>query len=166
MFYVYIHYRATDGSPFYVGKGKGNRFLVKKRTIYWNNIANKNGYFVEKIEENLTEEEALRIETYWIWQLRSWGFKLANQIFEDTKRFFSSETLKRMSDSHKGQVSWNTGKKKIQPLKCKRAAEERICLTCENKFLARKDKPTKFCTVSCSNNYNRNPYWGKNKKAA
>ena len=41
-YYVYIHYTAS-GKPFYVGKGKGNRYKTKSgRNQHWHNIVNKN----------------------------------------------------------------------------------------------------------------------------
>jgi len=43
-FYVYVHRKATDGSVFYVGKGKGNRIYSRtSRSQYWKNIVAKHG---------------------------------------------------------------------------------------------------------------------------
>lgn len=66
-FYIYLHIKLTDGSPFYVGKGSGKRLYDKaRRSILWNNIVNKYGYDVILLEEELTEEDALKLEVYWI----------------------------------------------------------------------------------------------------
>lgn len=63
IYYVYMHKRATDGSVFYIGKGKGNRaFQERNRSAYWKNVAEKNGYTVELIESGLSEEEAFDLE--------------------------------------------------------------------------------------------------------
>jgi len=44
-FYVYVHRKATDGSVFYVDKGKGNRAFDKTgRNAYWHRIVNKHGF--------------------------------------------------------------------------------------------------------------------------
>lgn len=43
-FYVYVHRKATDGSIFYVGKGKGRRIYDKKRNQHWKHIVNKHGF--------------------------------------------------------------------------------------------------------------------------
>jgi len=44
-FYVYAHFRATDGSCFYIGKGNGRRaFATQGRSKYWKNIVAKHGY--------------------------------------------------------------------------------------------------------------------------
>lgn len=55
--YVYLYLRESDGSPYYVGKGKGNRYKERHRV----NIPPKeeNIVFVEK---DLTNEEACDLE--------------------------------------------------------------------------------------------------------
>lgn len=66
-FYIYLHIKSTNGEPFYVGKGMGNRKIEKRgRTKYWHNVVNKYGYEVILLEDNLTNEEAYKKETYWI----------------------------------------------------------------------------------------------------
>lgn len=65
-FYVYLHIKETNGSPFYVGKGFGKRAFSKNRSSYWRNTVNKYGYDIIFLEENITNEEALRLEQYWI----------------------------------------------------------------------------------------------------
>ncbi len=77
IFYVYILFRPWDGSPFYVGKGKGDRWLHHRKLKP--RFANK--YFLAiikkarklgleipylKIRDNLTEEEAFEIEAAFI----------------------------------------------------------------------------------------------------
>ena len=66
-YYVYLHIKATDNSPFYIGKGNGRRcFSRQSRSDYWHNIVNKHGYHVVIIEDNLTNEAAAELEMYWI----------------------------------------------------------------------------------------------------
>jgi hypothetical protein len=63
-FYVYLHFRKTDGSVFYVGRGCRNRANSSyRRSKYWRNIVNKNGLGVIKLVENITSEEANRLES-------------------------------------------------------------------------------------------------------
>lgn len=110
IFYVYLHKRPTDGSPFYVGKGKGNRAWVSKsRNQHWRNVVNKHGSFVvEIIKENLTEQEAFDFEAETI---KSIGIEnLTNQTLggisttgmvhsEETRRLQSEIALKKLEDN-------------------------------------------------------------------
>lgn len=62
-FYVYLHLRASDGTPFYVGKGRGKRaWSVKSRNSYWHNVVSKHGLEVHIAANGLTEKEAFAIE--------------------------------------------------------------------------------------------------------
>ena len=47
-YYLYVHRKATDGSIFYVGKGKGDRWRSTNRTNkHWQNTATKYGAIVD-----------------------------------------------------------------------------------------------------------------------
>lgn len=62
---VYVHRRATDNAPYYVGIS-GNRFRpydLESRTQLHKNITNKYGACVEIVAEGLTMMEAISIET-------------------------------------------------------------------------------------------------------
>lgn len=63
-FYVYLHRRKSDSTVFYIGKGTGKR---KNKTIdrssKWKDIANMHGFYSEILYGNLTNSEALEIET-------------------------------------------------------------------------------------------------------
>ena len=63
-FYVYLHKRISNGNPFYVGKGSGIRMLSgKSRSKAWYAIVEEeSGILYEKVAENLTEQEALKLE--------------------------------------------------------------------------------------------------------
>lgn len=76
-YYIYLHIRLDNGNPFYVGKGKDKRCLVKRqRSFHWKNMANKYGYDILILEKNLSEQEAFEKEIYWIKRL---GRKELNQ---------------------------------------------------------------------------------------
>jgi len=61
-FYVYVHHRASDGKPFYVGKGRGNRSnQTANRTEKWLGIA-IDGYTVSIHKTGLSEQDAFAIE--------------------------------------------------------------------------------------------------------
>ena len=60
MYYTYAYLR-EDGSPYYVGKGKGKRVYSKIRNV---SIPPENRIII--LKNNLTEEEAFRHEKYMI----------------------------------------------------------------------------------------------------
>lgn len=62
-FYVYVHRKNTDGSVFYVGKGKDCRAWAKHgRNVYWKRIVAKHGFTVHIIVNKINEICALSIE--------------------------------------------------------------------------------------------------------
>lgn len=68
-YYVYLHIKATTGEPFYVGQGKNKRAYEKnkyRRSQYWINVSNKYGVDIIFLEKDLTFEESLEKEIYWI----------------------------------------------------------------------------------------------------
>lgn len=70
IFYVYCHRRCDDNSIFYVGKGKGDRASSRySRNRYWHHIANKCGYTIDYVDQNLTEEEAFELESLMIQEI-------------------------------------------------------------------------------------------------
>lgn len=61
--YVYLHRKATDGTVFYVGKGKDRRaWGASGRSPHWHNIKRKHGYSVEILKTGLGEYCALTLE--------------------------------------------------------------------------------------------------------
>lgn len=78
-FYVYVHKRLSDHTPFYVGKGKANRaWRHSCRSTYWKSTVRKHGYIVEIIAKELEEKEAFSLESKQISDLREAGYKLCN----------------------------------------------------------------------------------------
>lgn len=63
IFYVYTYTRLDNNTIFYVGKGKNNRYCrMDNRNNHFTNIVNSVDYKVEKIFENLSEDEAFDLE--------------------------------------------------------------------------------------------------------
>ena len=62
-FYVYVHRRATDGSVFYVGKGRKYRAFAKNsRSVFWKNTVAKYGYTIEIVKDGMEEHSSLEME--------------------------------------------------------------------------------------------------------
>jgi hypothetical protein len=60
---VYVHLRADDHLPFYIGVGTRRRaFDFCSRNKFWKNVKNKHGVVVQIIAENLTRAEAFELE--------------------------------------------------------------------------------------------------------
>jgi len=61
--YVYLHKKKTDGAVFYVGKGFGKRAWKKStRSDWWKRIEAKYGRDVEIYKDDLSENDAFRLE--------------------------------------------------------------------------------------------------------
>lgn len=103
--YVYLHRRASDGHPFYVGKGKDRRaWSTHSRNRHWKFIVARHGFTAEIVARNLPEHCALSYERALIAAHRQCG--LAN--FTDggggiTGWKHSPETKARISAAFKGR---------------------------------------------------------------
>ena len=117
-YYVYKHTRLKDGSTFYIGKGKGDRFSSEKgRNVYWNRIViNDKGFKTEILKEGLSNEEACELEIKLISDI---GLSNLANMAEggeggDTRKGFTKEEydlwLERKSEAQKGKVSYWKGK--------------------------------------------------------
>lgn len=119
MFYVYLHCR-PDGTPFYVGKGRGRRAynMEYRRNPHHLNVIAK--YGAENIIVELfpvaSEAEAFALECQKIAELRAAGVKLTNQTTGGegaAGRPMSAKTLAalqarkgcKLSDEHRAKVS-------------------------------------------------------------
>jgi predicted GIY-YIG superfamily endonuclease len=97
-YYVYIH-KTKDGTPFYVGKGKGKRAWSTNRNANWKEFVQRIGeYDIELSHTNLSEEKALDIEK-----------KLISEIGLDKLTNISAEGY----ITHK-QFNYNTPKNKAE----------------------------------------------------
>ena len=104
-FYVYIHRRASDNLPFYVGKGKKERaWWPHGRSQFWNNVKNKHGLVVEIVFDELSEEDAFQCEKDTILEFRYFGYPLVNLTDGGDGPCGwkpSEETRRRMSEAQK-----------------------------------------------------------------
>lgn len=137
MYYIYAYLR-DDGTPYYIGKGKGKRAFFKEHSV---NIP-KDKTRIVIMESNLTELGALALERFYIrWygrkdigtgilrNLTDGGEGASGRICsEEVKQKIgaanknnksrygirhSEETRKKISDAHKGKKLTEEQKKKI-----------------------------------------------------
>lgn len=67
MFYTYMHCRASDGSPFYVGKGQRNRaYDNTHRPANWKAEVAKHGLVIKIVDTGLDEDTAFELEGFLI----------------------------------------------------------------------------------------------------
>lgn len=79
-FYTYTHNRASNGTIFYVGKGRGDRANCHhNRNKHWHNIVGKHGFTVQFIAYWDNESDALQNEKDVIKELRDAGCCLCNK---------------------------------------------------------------------------------------
>lgn len=96
-YYVYLYRRKDNNDVFYVGKGCGNRCKnINQHNQYCQNISNKYGFIIEKIKENISEEEALQLEkdtiSYYVNDL-GYSIALDNKRNRDSEHFLCNHTL-------------------------------------------------------------------------
>jgi len=117
-YYVYLHIRKDNGTPFYVGKGRGNRLIEKKsRSEFWNNVVNKYGYDIILLENDISEEKSFEMESYWIKRIGRRDLELGPLVNlsdggeGNSGHKWTEEQKKQVSIDRKGRKPWNTGKK-------------------------------------------------------
>lgn len=78
-YYVYKHYRKTDNSLAYIGKGHSRRGFDKSpRSDWWTSIARKHGLRVEIVRDGMTEAAAHALEVFLIAIARCAGERICN----------------------------------------------------------------------------------------
>ena len=83
-YYVYGHF-TDDGSLYYVGKGKGDRYLDAKRNAAHTRISQRRGFNPKILFDKLYENEALVLEETLIWYAEEYGSILTNQHLGNTE---------------------------------------------------------------------------------
>jgi hypothetical protein len=122
--YVYTHTRLDTNEIFYVGIGTQDNYKrasrSHNRTNYWNNIVKKCGWKVDIVFDNLTWEEACKIEVELI---KKYGrvdlgtgtlVNLTNGGEGTLKRVTTKETRLKMSKARKGRKYTDEHKEKTR----------------------------------------------------
>ena len=121
-YYTYAYLR-EDGTPYYIGKGKGNRVNKKgKGEVY----PPKNKDKIIKLKQNLTEKEAFKHEIYMIDVFGR--IDLGTGILRNktdggdgpSGQIMSDEAKKKLSIAHTGKKLTESHKRKIAEANIKR----------------------------------------------
>jgi len=128
-YYVYELIDPRDNKIFYVGKGHGKRMYIHYKLALKSRKSNLNQKLYEKLKELIkenykpiykkifetyNEKEAYRIEKS---KIKKIGLRNLCNITCGLYRLNykpSQETKRKLSESHKGQIPWNKGKKGAQ----------------------------------------------------
>jgi len=118
MYYVYCHRNPTTKDIFYIGKGSNNRaYVMKSRGKYWFNYVKKHGIpIVEILYENLTEEDAFKLESELIEKIGRSDLNkgplvnTTNGGEGSSGLIHSEKTRQKLSDSRKNKPGNNKGK--------------------------------------------------------
>ena len=106
---VYKHIRLDNNKPFYIGIGgnKKRATIKQHKSDLWNIIANKSGYRIEYVYDDISNEDAKQVEWYLIKYYGKIIDNIGGTLANITDGGESCLGLKRgnMSDEHKRKVS-------------------------------------------------------------
>lgn len=132
IWYVYRHIRLDKNIPFYIGigckvsYGRAYESNPSKRTAFWCRVANKAGYKVEIMFDNLYKEEAVIKEKEFISLYGRLDLNLGSLVnmTDGGDGIFnivvSDERRKKISENMKGSKNHQYGKKQSEETKLKR----------------------------------------------
>ena len=115
---LYIHRRKDNNEVFYVGIGNEKRPYRKQgRNQFWHNIVDKYGYYVDILAEDLSIDDALELEELLISEYGRRDLGDGNLVNltngGDGCLNVSEITKNKISESNKGKLAWNKGKKGV-----------------------------------------------------
>ena len=122
-YYTYAYLR-EDRTPYYIGKGKGNRIYKRGSRVF---APPKDKSRIIYLKQNLTEEEAFKHEIYMIAVLGriDLGTGILHNMTDGGEGISnpSEETRKKISDAQKGKTHTEESRKKMSESK-KNISEE------------------------------------------
>ena len=114
-FYVYLHIRLDNMTPFYVGKGHGNRAynLSRGKGTHHDNICKACGCKVVIIKDNLTENQAFKLENKMIeYYVHTLSYGINIEGYDDYDHELPHLTNMTFGgEGPSGIIPWNKGKK-------------------------------------------------------
>lgn len=111
-YYVYEWIRLDTNEPFYIGKGKDDRWRILNRgnNKHFNSIVKSIPVVVNILHDNLDEQMAYDLECWYIWQYRDIiGYNLCNIDDGGFGGNLSNETKLKISESAKLRVGESNG---------------------------------------------------------
>ena len=112
-YYTYAYLR-EDRTPYYIGKGKGNRIYKRGSRVF---APPKDKSRIIYLKQNLTEEEAFKHEIYMIAVLGriDLGTGILHNMTDGGEGISnpSEETRRKMSETHKGKIVSEESRKRI-----------------------------------------------------
>lgn len=103
MYYTYLHRRASDNQPFYIGKGKRKDRMTSKsgRSERWLRVVAKHGLRVEVVAPWETEAQAFEHEKFLIACFKDMGFDIVNHTEggDGASGFKQTEATKMLRNS-------------------------------------------------------------------
>jgi len=119
-FYVYTHRRVSDGVVFYIGKGSGPRALrfSGRGSKYDECLSDSGGVQVDKLAENLSEEDALELEHYYI-NNPPLDWKLVNKLSNSRTKIIDLEDIRSKLQYDPASPSFLTWKINVPFSKCR-----------------------------------------------
>ena len=142
MYYTYAYLR-LDGTPYYVGKGKGNRVKAEHRV----SIPTEDRILY--LKQNLTEEEAIKHEIYMISVLgrKDIGTGILRNLTDGGEgvsgRITSEETRKKLSEKAKGRPMVSFKGRKHSPETIEKIRQKKLGTKMSEESSRKKSEATK-----------------------
>lgn len=122
--YTYIHRREADGTPFYVGKGTGDRAWRRSgRSSHWRSIVAKHGLVVDIVALHQSDEAAFDDEIRLIANARAAGVPIINRTIGGDGVRGVPRTPGQIAKQQASLQAWLAS---LAGIECRRAHSERL----------------------------------------